>query len=155
MYLRQSHTLLIGTAVLTLLSACSRPSETSQSSQDANSSQTAQMPKAAADAASSHSPGDLDCPIALAQQAGGTLDVSPDQIDSMGRQLGAGGESEIAAAVAGLRSRHPNASYGEIVNYLITAYCPTIKARPGMSLGEKQQALRSFATQARKLAGPA
>ena len=155
MNLRQSHTLLIGPVVLTLLSACSPPSETSKSSRDANSSQTAQMPKAAADAASAHSPGDLDCPIALAQQAGRTLDMSPDQIDSMGRQLGAGGESEIAAAVAGLRSRHPNASEGEIVNYLITAYCPTINARPGTSFGEKQQALRSFATQARNLVGPA
>jgi hypothetical protein len=161
MSLKQSHTLIIGTAVLTLLSACSRTSENSQSSQPADSSQSAassqstQMPKTAADPGPSHSAGDLDCPVAPAQRAGSTLDLTPGQIDSVGRQLGAGGIKETAAAVDRLRLRNPNATEGEIVNYLITAYCPTIKAKSGMSLGEQQQAIRSFATQARKLVRPA
>lgn len=155
MKLIHSHSLMAGISVLTLLSACSRPSATSPSPQAGASSQVSQMSRTAAGPESSHPPGELDCPVTLGQQTGETLHVTPKQIDSMRQQLGAGGENEIAAAVTGLRSHHPGASEGEIVNYLITAFCPTIKNRPGMSVGEKQQALRSFATQARKLTGPA
>lgn len=161
MNLKQPQKLIIATTALSLLSACSRTSGSSPSSQAADSSQTAdssrttQSPQAAADAGSSHSSTGLDCPVASAQQAAGTLKETPSQIDSMDRQLGAGGEKEIAAAVTQLRSRHPNAPEGEIVNYLITAYCPTIKAKSDMSPGEKRRMLRSFATKTRKLAGPA
>jgi hypothetical protein len=71
----------------------------------------------------------------------------------MGQQLGDGGADEISTAVAQLRSRHPNASRGAVANFLITAFCPIINARPGMSGDEKKQALRAFSTRARKLAG--
>ncbi len=140
---RYSNSLLIGTGVLALLAACSRSPDAGQTSRTA-------LPAGAS--GSLQSSGDLECPVAPSKQAGGTLGETSRQVDSLGQQLGSGGENGISSAVAQLRSRHPTASEGDIVNYLITAYCPTIKARSGMSLGDKRQAVRTFATQARKFA---
>lgn len=150
MNFKQSQILLIGTALLILPSACSRNSEPDRS-YSSQSSQTAQLPEFAVAAEASPSSGDLVCPVA----DGVTLAETAVQIDAIGQQLASGGGNEMAAAAAQLRTRHPNASEGEIVNYLITAYCPTIRAKPEMSLREKQNAVRDFATRARMVVGPA
>lgn len=160
MNLIKSPWLVTGASALSLLSACSRTSQTSTSSQAVSSpqiddsTQTAPLSQTVTKPGSSHSSADLDCPVSSIQQVGGILNETPSRTSGIGRRLGLGGKKEIAAAIAQLRSRHPKASEGEIVNFLITAHCPMINAKSGMSLSEKQQALRSFATEARKLAGP-
>lgn len=149
MNLRHSNTLILGTAVLTMLAACSRSSETAETLRKAQSARAIGL------SGSLQSSEGLECPLAQSGPGVGSLQETSRQIDSMGHQLGTGGENEIRTAVAQLRSRHPNASEGMIVNYLITAYCPTIKARAGMNLNDKQQALRTFATKVRRLASSA
>lgn len=152
MSLGQSHTVLIAAGALVLLAACSRSPETGQASRTAQS-QTAQPAQTPGPSGSSQNSGDLACPIVQGGQVRGTLEETSREIDNMGQQLGSGGADEISTAVARLRSRHPNASAGAVANYLITGYCPIINARSGMSADEKKQALRAFATQARKIAG--
>lgn len=146
---------LIGTSALSLLAGCSPSSEAPPPSQTADSSPYAQISNAKPNPAPSATPSGLDCPIALSRQAGGTVEETPDQIDRIGQRLGNGDASQIASVVDQLRQHHPAASEGDIVNLLITAYCPVIKAKPGMSVDEKRQTLRTFATQARKIVKPA
>jgi hypothetical protein len=50
--------------------------------------------------------------------------------------------------VRALCSRHPDASTGELVNYLVTPYCPVVNSLTGLSDGEKQARMDAFITQA-------
>lgn len=68
-----------------------------------------------------------------------------------GKRLGGGRKDEIEEVVVTVRAAHPDASNGAIVNYLITAYCPRIKANPSLSHAGKQNTLKSFAARAEKI----
>ncbi len=149
MSLKQLHTVLIGTGAAALLAGCSRSSETAQAPRAVPWSQRAGA------SGTSQSSGNLECPLAQNGLREGNLDETPQQVDSMVSLLGSGGENEIRTAVARLRLRHPKVSEGKMVNYLITVFCPTINARPGMNLADKRQALRTFATLVRKIAASA
>lgn len=94
----------------------------------------------------------LECPKA---QPGGSsvLRETPAEITPAGEHLGRGSENEIGEEVTAIRARHADASQGDIVNYLVTAYCPRIAADPALGRAEKQQALRTFAARAGKIAG--
>ncbi len=49
--------------------------------------------------------------------------------------------------VHALHSRHPDVPTGELVNYLVTAYCPVVNSLTGLSDGEKQARMDAFSTQ--------
>ena len=90
----------------------------------------------------------IDCPTPQSGQAAGMLGESLSQIKAAGDELGQGTENEIAEVTARLRKRHANAKNAEIVNYLVTAYCPRVNARPSLDKAAKQQALQAFSARA-------
>ena len=93
----------------------------------------------------------ITCPEAQGTAAPGVLRETPQQIEASRGELGQGSESEISRAVASIHARHPDASSGSIVNYLVTAYCPTVNAGGPSGEDAKRQALRAFATRVRKI----
>ncbi len=94
----------------------------------------------------------LQCPLPEGGDAGSTLGETPKQIAIAGERLGAGSENDIAMAIASIRARHPSAAKSEIVNYLITGYCPKIKDDRMLDETGKQNALKSFSTRVAKIA---
>jgi hypothetical protein len=56
-------------------------------------------------------------------------------------------ENAIRIIAAELKRRHPQAGSAEIVNYLLTAYCPIVKEESGLSDREKRERMDRFSTQ--------
>ena len=56
-------------------------------------------------------------------------------------------ENAVGIIVAELKRRHPQAGSAEIVNYLLTAYCPIVKEESGLSDREKRERMDRFSTQ--------
>ncbi|WP_420382648.1 hypothetical protein [Novosphingobium sp.] len=92
----------------------------------------------------------IDCP-APERGTADTLHETPAQIAAAGAQLGHGDKNEIAEVAASLRARHAGASRDEIVNYLVTAYCPTINHHDELGKAAKRQALDSFSSRAERI----
>ena len=90
----------------------------------------------------------IECPTPQSGQAAGTLGEPLSQIKAAGDQLGQGSENQIAEVAARLRKQHANASSAEIINYLVTAYCPVVNARPSLDKAAKQQSLQAFSARA-------
>jgi hypothetical protein len=57
-------------------------------------------------------------------------------------------ENAIRVIAAELKRRHPQAGNAEIVNYLLTAYCPLVKGESGLSDREKREKMDRFSAQA-------
>ena len=60
---------------------------------------------------------------------------------------GPGQENTIRVLAAELKRRHPQADRSDIVNYLLTAYCPLVKADNGLSDREKREKMDRFSSQ--------
>jgi hypothetical protein len=56
-------------------------------------------------------------------------------------------ENAIRVLAAELKRRHPQADSSEIVNYLVTAYCPLVKEENGLSDREKREKMDRFSSQ--------
>jgi hypothetical protein len=56
-------------------------------------------------------------------------------------------ENTIRIIAAELKRRHPQAGSAEIVNYLLTAYCPLVKEESGLSDREKRERMDRFSAQ--------
>lgn len=93
----------------------------------------------------------LECPMAQSGGKQGILQETPERIAAAGQRLGTGSENEISGTVAALRSRYPGAPRAEVVNYLITAYCPRIRDHSALDLAGKQSAVRKFAMRAEQI----
>jgi hypothetical protein len=90
----------------------------------------------------------LECPVPQPAGAAGAIQETPAQISELSQVLASGDLSNrIPVFVHSLRSRHPNAPSGDLVNYLVTAYCPIVNSLTGLSDGEKQAKLSAFASQ--------
>jgi hypothetical protein len=57
-------------------------------------------------------------------------------------------ENAIRQIAADLKSRYPQADGAEIVNYLLTAYCPLVKEQSWLSDREKREMMDRFSAQA-------
>jgi hypothetical protein len=55
-------------------------------------------------------------------------------------------EVAIREIVADLKRRHPQVDGAEIVNYLMTAYCPLVKEESGLSDRERRERMDRFST---------
>lgn len=95
------------------------------------------------------------CPAPDTGQSKGTLQESPAQIKAAGDRLGHGSENEIVEVAASLRARHASVTRDEVINYLVTAYCPTVNRQTTLDKAAKRQAVQSFAARAEKIAGAA
>jgi hypothetical protein len=89
----------------------------------------------------------LQCPAPQPLPRPGVLKETPAQISELSRRLAAGDVSTNVAQVASqLRARYPGVQTGEIVNYLITAYCPVVEQMPGLSEAQRQARMDEIAS---------
>jgi len=90
----------------------------------------------------------LECPAPQPTGASGAIQETPAQISELSQVLASGDlGNRIPVFVHALRSRHPNVPTGELVNYLVTAYCPLVNSLTGLSEGERQARLSAFESQ--------
>src|SRR5271165_7073060 len=90
----------------------------------------------------------LECPTPQPAGAPDAIGESPAQIAELSQLLASGDlGNRIPVFVNELRSRHPNVPTGELVNYLVTAYCPVVNRLTGLSNSEKQARLSAFVSQ--------
>lgn len=86
----------------------------------------------------------FDCPRPQTTANVGVLRESSDQIALYGAMLTRKEPANaIDEIIAQLRQKHPKASGAEISNFLITAYCPALKAK-GYGDGAMTQKVREF-----------
>jgi hypothetical protein len=90
----------------------------------------------------------LECPTPQTAGAPDAIQETPAQVNELSQVLASGDLSNrIPVFVHDLRSRHPDAPSGELVNYMVAAYCPVVNRLPGLSNGEKQARLSTFVSQ--------
>ena len=90
----------------------------------------------------------LECPAPRPVAKPGVLQETAAQIEETGKMLSSGDlGQQTKAIVAVLRSRYPQAENAELVNYLITAYCPVVAGLPQISEAEKKARLDQFVGQ--------
>jgi hypothetical protein len=94
----------------------------------------------------------LDCPTPQALAQPGVIQQTADQIEAFSSVFGGGEiDAQVRRAIDALRKRYPNAQAAELTNYLITAYCPTVKKLSGLTDAEKTARVRAFADRVLKL----
>jgi hypothetical protein len=86
----------------------------------------------------------LECPISHPVAGQDALKETPAMIAALSDRLAQGGAAAAPDIVSGLRARHPSATNGEIVNYLITAYCPAINRRQDLTEAQKHTDMMDF-----------
>lgn len=103
------------------------------------------LPAAAAEGA-------FTCPAPQAATTGSAIKETPAEIADIASTL-AGPEKENAILVAAdkLKKAHPNATKDEMINYMLTAYCPLVAKDTGLSQSEKRGRMDRFASQVRKM----
>ena len=90
----------------------------------------------------------IECPTPQPLARPGVLRETPAQIATVGKQLASGDTyNRIAAITADLRARYPNVERGELVNYLVTAYCPVVAALPNLNDSQKRATVETFASE--------
>lgn len=80
----------------------------------------------------------LTCPVAHPTGGDGVLKETPATIDRLSAELGRADLSGAQGLIADLRARHPKATDAEIMNFLITAYCPAVSHRTDLSDAQKR-----------------
>ena len=95
----------------------------------------------------------IECPEPQAAGAPGAIKETPAQISDLAQSLASGDlGNRIPAIVSALRKRHPDVPVSELVNYLVTAYCPVVRSVTGLSDSEKQARMSAFASQVAQVA---
>jgi len=90
----------------------------------------------------------LECPDPEGVASRSVLQQTPAEIEATGKRLASGDpEKATPAVVADLRARYPKADAADLVNYVITAYCPVINAYPTLSEAEKKARMDAFVKQ--------
>ena len=90
----------------------------------------------------------LECLAPQPLAGHGVLKETPAQIEKAGEMLSSGDAGEQAETIiADLRNRYPKAENAEIVNYIITAYCPVIAQTATLSELEKKAKMDQFVHQ--------
>ncbi len=90
----------------------------------------------------------LECPIPQPLAGPGVLKETPAEIEAAGKMLSSGDAGQqTQAMIADLRSRYPKVENAELVNYIITAYCPVITGTSALSEAEKTAKMDQFVRQ--------
>ena len=90
----------------------------------------------------------IECPGPETGQAKGTVKESAAQIAAAGQQLHHGNSNAIGEVAASVRRRHPDATNGALINYLLTAYYPGLNSDDALDQNARRRAMESFAKQA-------
>jgi len=89
----------------------------------------------------------LECPLPQTGAQAGTIKESSDDIKKLTKRLMNNNQENVVTEVAlELKQKYPAATAGEIINYLVTAYCPVINQKDGLSDTEKSQAIEAFSS---------
>lgn len=87
----------------------------------------------------------FECSVPQKLSRPGVLKETPTQIAVVGQFLASGESAKTVPLVeADLRARYPGVEDAELVNYLITAFCPVVSNMAGMSDAEKQARMNRF-----------
>ncbi len=90
----------------------------------------------------------LECPSPQPLARPGVLQETQAQIDETGKMLSSSDVGQqTKAIISDLRSRDPQAENAELVNYIVTAYCPVVDRLTGLSESEKKARLDQFVVQ--------
>jgi hypothetical protein len=90
----------------------------------------------------------LECPAPQHAGASGVTQETPGQIAELSQVLASGDLGDrIPVYVHVLRSHHPDAGTGDLVNYLVMAYCKVANSLSGLSDDKKQARMDAFALQ--------
>lgn len=96
----------------------------------------------------------LECPTPQPAGAPGAIQETPAQIDELAQVLSSGDLDtgdlgiKVQVLVRALRSRHPKVPSGELVNYVVTVYCPIVNGLIGLTDDEKRARIDAVASQA-------
>lgn len=86
------------------------------------------------------------CPTAQAGGRDGVLPESPQAMAELGAQLATDDQGNVLGeTVVDLRRRYPEAQDAAIVDFIVTAKCPSIAADPSLSVKEKREAFDAYA----------
>lgn len=88
----------------------------------------------------------FECPLPHPKGGLKTIRETPAQISELRRMLGNGDDGNVVSEIIfDLKRKYPDAGSGEITNFLVTAYCPTVKAQ-GYSDRKATQKVRKFSS---------
>jgi hypothetical protein len=100
-----------------------------------------------------HTSAKFICPETQPRTTGMVVEETPADVARYSAALsGPERENAIREVATDLKRRYPQADGAEIVNYLLTAYCPHVKEQSGLSDREKHEMMARFSAQAYALA---
>jgi hypothetical protein len=91
----------------------------------------------------------LECPSPQMVTQPGALKETSKTVAERSHVLAVQGESAIPAMIYILRQKFPKSTNAEIVDYLITAYCPALNDKTELSETERKARLMRFGDQVR------
>ncbi len=87
----------------------------------------------------------VECPAPQKLARPGVLKETPTQMAVVGQFLASGESSKTVPLVeADLRARYPGVENAEVINYIVTAYCPVVNDMKGSSDADKQARMSRF-----------
>lgn len=95
----------------------------------------------------------FECPAAQARTSSSAIKETSAQIAQLTRELEGDETGNTAmATIWELKSKYPKAGFNEIVNYMVTAYCPIVAQNASLSDDEKKDRLMRYSRQIERLA---
>ena len=94
------------------------------------------------------------CPETHSKTTSTALQETPEQLAQLTDRLkGPEQENTVHVIASDLKKQFPGAGNADIVNYMLTAYCPLVAAKNGLSSDEKQARMDRFSSQAYQILG--
>jgi hypothetical protein len=95
----------------------------------------------------------FECPVAHGRTGSAEIKETPAQIAQLTRELEVDETGNTTTAtIWQLEQKYPKAGFGEIVNYMVTAYCPIVSQNAFLSDNEKEERLKLYSKQIAALA---
>lgn len=95
----------------------------------------------------------FECPAAHGRTSNSAIKETSVQIAQLTRELEGDETGNTArATIWELKSKYPKAGFNEIVNYMVTAYCPVVAQNASLSDDEKKDRLMRYSRQIEALA---
>ena len=94
----------------------------------------------------------FDCPVPQPRTDNSAIKETPARIAQLSEELAADQTgSATTGTIFALTQKYPQAPFAEIVNYMVTAYCPIVASDPSLGHAEKQARLDRYAQQVETL----
>ena len=100
------------------------------------------------------SPAAFMCPETHAKTTSTALQETPEQLARLTDMLKGPEQENAVRVIAGdLKKQFPDAGNADIVNYMLTAYCPLVAAENSLNPDEKQARMDRFSSQVYQILG--